>query len=189
MTLEGAIIHFGYAAVLAGTFMEGEVVLILAGFAAHSGYLYLPLVMAAAFLGTLAGDQLYFFIGRRRGRAFLEKHRNWEERIARFRKIMARHDTAILILFRFLYGLRTVAPFAIGLSDIPTKKFIIFNCISAAIWVAAISSLGYVFGQAVEAVLQDVRRYEIALMVGLAAAAVIIYLAKRWLNRKKTRQD
>jgi membrane protein DedA with SNARE-associated domain len=65
MPVDALIAHSGYAAVLVGTFLEGETVLVLAGIAAHRGYLDLPLVIGAAFLDTLFGDQLYFFLGRR----------------------------------------------------------------------------------------------------------------------------
>ncbi|MBN2160474.1 MAG: DedA family protein [Spirochaetes bacterium] len=184
MTIAWAIAHFGYAAVVVGTFFEGEIILILAGFTAHRGYLNLPLVMIAAYVGTLLGDQLYFYIGRRRGSAFLEKHANWKDRVTRFRTLMDRHDTLVLILFRFLYGLRTVAPFAIGLSGISTRKFVIFNCLSAAIWTVLIGALGYLFGHAMELVIDEIKRYEILVMLGLLAIAALAYLVRRFISKK-----
>jgi membrane protein DedA with SNARE-associated domain len=187
MSFEWSIVHLGYPGILVGTFLEGETVLILAGFAAHLGYLDLSLVMLFAFLGTLSGDQLYFFIGRRRGRAVLAKHPNWEGRVERFQSLMRKYDIAILLLFRFFYGLRTIAPFAIGLSDISVKKFIVFNIISAAIWAAAFGALGYFFGRAMEAVLTDIKHYEILIMAGLAAVAISIVIIRRVRNSKKNR--
>ena len=46
--------------------------LILAGFLAHRGYLSISAVIAAAFAGSLAGDQLFFSVGRAKGISFLE---------------------------------------------------------------------------------------------------------------------
>jgi len=63
MTLEYLISHYGYVALVIGTFLEGESVLIVAGFAVHLGYLKLQWVILAAFAGSVAGDQLYFFLG------------------------------------------------------------------------------------------------------------------------------
>ena len=63
MTIEYLIQTYGYVAILVGTFLEGETVLVLGGLAAHQGYLQLPGVMLAAFAGTLIGDQLFFFLG------------------------------------------------------------------------------------------------------------------------------
>ncbi|MBW2474086.1 MAG: hypothetical protein JRE56_05770 [Deltaproteobacteria bacterium] len=54
--MESYIEHFGYLAILIGTFLEGETILILGGFAAHRGYLDLSLVIISAFIGTVFGD-------------------------------------------------------------------------------------------------------------------------------------
>ena len=56
MTIESFIETYGYAAILIGTFLEGETILVLGGFAAHRGYLSLPWVIVAAFAGTLSGE-------------------------------------------------------------------------------------------------------------------------------------
>jgi len=58
MSISSLIEHYGYAAVFAGSFAEGESVLLAAGFAAHRGLLELPLVMLAAFVAGTLGDQL-----------------------------------------------------------------------------------------------------------------------------------
>ena len=72
-TLQSLVENYGYYAVFVGTFLEGETILIMAGFAAHSGYLALPWVMLVAFFGGLLGDQLCFFLGRRHGRRILQR--------------------------------------------------------------------------------------------------------------------
>ena len=61
MDLQSIIENYGYAAIFIGTFLEGETVLVLAGMAAHRGYLVLTWVITAAFLGRLCGDQLFLF--------------------------------------------------------------------------------------------------------------------------------
>jgi membrane protein DedA with SNARE-associated domain len=188
MTFESLIKEFGYLAVLVGTFLEGETILVVAGFAAYEAYLELPLVILFAFLGSLFGDQLYFFIGRYKGQSLLKKYKSWEPRVARFRKLMSRHDTWFILVFRFLYGLRTVAPFAIGLSDVSTKKFVILNIISAAIWAVTLGVLGYFFGQVMEAVLHDIKKYELIIMAGLFLIAVLIFLIKRYRNKKMSKR-
>jgi len=81
--LSEMIAKYGYLAVFVGTFFEGETILVLGGFAAHRGYLELPYVMLAAFVGTVLGDQLYYFIGRRWGVRLLEKRPRWRERSAK----------------------------------------------------------------------------------------------------------
>jgi membrane protein DedA with SNARE-associated domain len=185
MTFESLVREFGYLAVFVGTFLEGETILVVAGFAAYEAYLELPLVILFAFLGSLFGDQLYFFIGRYKGRSLLKKYPSWEPRVNRFRKLMDRHNTWFILVFRFLYGLRTVAPFAIGLSNVSLRKFIVLNVISAAIWAVTLAILGYFFGQVMEAVLHDIKKYEFIIMAGLFIIAAVIFFIKRVRNRRR----
>lgn len=49
MNLEEVVTHYGYIGILIGTFLEGETILIIAGFLAHRGYLELPFVIVRIF--------------------------------------------------------------------------------------------------------------------------------------------
>lgn len=176
MTIEAFIQHYGYAAVLVGTFLEGETVLVLAGFAAHRGYLDFPWVLAAAFAGTLFGDQLYFFLGRRYSAALLRRRPAWAPRLARARKLIERHRVLVILSFRFVYGLRTVTPFALGMSEVKSRQFLLFNTLGALAWTLAVGVAGYLFGQALELLFKDVRRYELGIFALIAAAGGLIWM-------------
>lgn len=110
MSLETLISTYGYAAIGIGAFLEGETILILGGLAAHRGYLELPWVIVCAFLGTLFGDQLYFYIGRTKGKALLERRPHWKSKSEKVFLLLNRHQVWVILGFRFLYGLRTVTP-------------------------------------------------------------------------------
>ena len=75
--LESLLASYGYPIVLLGTFLEGETVMVLAGVAAHMGYLSLDWVIACGFCGTYIGDQLYFYLGRKHGKTMLARHPAW----------------------------------------------------------------------------------------------------------------
>ena len=182
MTVEQIVAQYGYPALVVGTFLEGETILIVAGFAAHQGYLRLSLVILAAFLGSLMGDQLYFFIGRLKGRPFVQRRSAWQAKAAKVDLLIDRHGTWIMLGFRFLYGLRTITPFVIGTSRISTSRFLVFNAAGALVWAIAISCLGFLCGAAAETVLRNARKIEgwIALvMLGAGAAIWLIYFLRR----------
>ncbi len=61
--LECLVREYGYFALLIGTFLEGETILIIGGLLAKLGLLKLPTVMLVVFIGSFSGDQLYFYIG------------------------------------------------------------------------------------------------------------------------------
>jgi membrane protein DedA with SNARE-associated domain len=65
--------NYGYIIILIGPFLEGETVLILAGFLVHRGHLELPLVIAATFAGSVAGDQFFPLVGQCKGMSFIDK--------------------------------------------------------------------------------------------------------------------
>lgn len=177
---------YGYWAVLLGTFLEGETVLVLAGFAAHRGYLHLDAVVAAAFVGTLCGDQLFFWLGRRRGQATLSRHPGWGRRLGRTLALLERHPVAVILGFRFLYGLRTVTPFAIGLSGVSAGRFAVLNAAGAGVWSVAVGLAGYGFGEALQAVLADAKRYEVEAMVLMAATGTAVWVWRLARSRRRT---
>jgi membrane protein DedA with SNARE-associated domain len=181
--LENFLHTYGYLAIVVGTFLEGETILIIAGFLAHRGYLSLSLVILAAFAGSLAGDQLFFVIGRIRGKPFIERRESWRPKAERVREMLGRFETLVMVGFRFVYGMRTVTPFVLGVSDVRAAKFVFLNAVGAAAWAAAVATGGYVFGAALEAVLADVKRYELAVVAAAAvigaSAGVIHYIRRR----------
>lgn len=182
--METILSLYGYYAVAIGTFLEGETILIIAGFLAHRGYLNLYWVIAAAFAGSFAGDQLYFIIGRYRGNAYLEKRPQLRSRVDRFLGLLNRYKITVIISFRFLYGLRTVAPFALGLSDVSFREFFIMNLLSAAVWAVIFAVGGYMFGQALEIVLDDIKKFEYIIIAFIVLFAVILFIIKHYRNKK-----
>ena len=174
--LESLIAHYGYLAILIGTLLEGETILVLGGFAAHRGLLWLPGVMLAGFVGSLLSDQLFFFLGRRHGAALLARWPKWQSGVERARGLLDRYNTALILTFRFLYGLRNLTPFALGMSSVSTARFLVLNTVGAAIWAVAISALGWSVGEAAKQVLGHLERYERLLGAVIVAAGVILWL-------------
>lgn len=184
MTLESFINTYGYAAILVGTFVEGETVLVLGGFAAHRGYLELPWVILAAFVGSLCGDQLFFFLGRRHSHFILERRPAFKGKMERANRLITRFQTPLILGFRFLYGLRTVIPFALGASTVAVLRFIVLNAIGALVWAIGVAVGGYVFGNALELVMGDLKRYEFRLFGAIAITGMVIWALYFYRNRQ-----
>ncbi|HOO38798.1 MAG TPA: DedA family protein [Deltaproteobacteria bacterium] len=187
--LEHLIETYGYLAVLIGTFFEGETILVLAGFAAHRGYLSLPWVILAAFAGTLCADQLMFYLGRRHSQGLLARRPSWRKRIDKAQRLLKRFHTPLILSFRFLYGLRTVTPFVIGMSTVPAWKFIVFNFIGALVWAVAIGSGGYIFGSALEILIGDIKRYEYSILGLITLTGAGIWAIHLYRCRKGSLSD
>jgi membrane protein DedA with SNARE-associated domain len=184
MSLESIVEHYGYLAIFIGTFLEGETIVVLAGFLAHRGYLTLEWVIAFAFIGTYAGDQLFFYIGKWRGNGILAKRPHWELRSKRVFELLNRHQILVILGFRFLYGLRTVTPFLIGMSGVHPFRYLVLNGLGAIIWAIAIGVLGYLLGETVELFLEHVKRYELTILTGIILLAAAYWLY-RWLKEQR----
>ena len=185
MTLGYFVSHYGYVTLFIGVFLEGETFLIAAGFAAHLGHLSLTWVILIAFAGSLSGDQFYFFLGRVRGKAFLHKRPRWEAKVKRVWTLFEHYRTLLMLGFRFLYGLRTVTPFAIGLSGVSGIRFFVCNIIGGAVWSVAVAFVGYLFGAIAEAVLVDVKQYEHWIIPGLLCTGAFVWIIYFLHNRSK----
>jgi membrane protein DedA with SNARE-associated domain len=185
--LESLLTTYGYPILIIGTFLEGETIMVLGGVAAHLEYLSLKWVIVCGFCGSLFGDQLYFIIGRRHGKSLLAQHPSWQRRAERVFDKLERHQTLLILGMRFLYGLRSVTPFAIGMSDVSYLRYTVLNLIGAGIWAISIGLAGYYFGHALESVLGDIKRYELELMAGIVGLATLIWLAHFYRRRRSAR--
>jgi membrane protein DedA with SNARE-associated domain len=185
--MEHLISTYGYPAVWAGTFFEGETIVLIAGYLANRGYLALEWVIFFAFLGSWMGDTLYFFIGRRWGNKLLERRPSWRPAADRALDMLHRYDAAFILTFRFLYGLRTVSPFVIGMSKVPTARFVLLNMIASAIWASAFSTGGYLLGTMLEAMIAKVERIEVYVLGAILAAGVVSWLVHIQIMRRRQR--
>jgi membrane protein DedA with SNARE-associated domain len=184
MSLEVLISTYGYAAVAIGTFFEGETILVLAGFATHQGYLKLPWVVFYGFLGTLCSDQFAFYLGRAKGTKVFEKRPYWRYRSEWVFDLMRRHQSLLILGFRFLYGFRTITPFLLGASHISPVRFLVLNILGAFLWAVLIGVSGYMFGHVVELFLGKLKRFETYLFLMLAAIGAIVW-SVHWIRRHK----
>lgn len=183
--IEHLITTYGYAVIFFGTIVEGETPLVMGGFAAHRGYLSLPIVVLVAFLGSVAGDQTYFYLGRKQGERFLVRRPRWRASLERVDRLLSKHPVLFVMGFRFLYGLRTVSPFAIGMTSISARKFTALNFAGAALWAVSIGGAGYVFGSALEVWLGRAERYEAATLATLATIGLLVWLGHQLRNRRR----
>jgi len=185
VSIECLIETYGYGALFVGTVFEGETIVVLAGYAAHRGYLDLPWVMLVAFVGTMCADQAYFFLGRKKGRSFVDARPRWQSRAARVQRLLARYELWVVFGFRFLYGIRSVTPFIIGASGYRPRRFLVLNLFGAGVWSIAIAMVGYLFGSLAETLIKDFKKYELVLLGALAAGGVVIWL----LHVRRTRMN
>lgn len=182
MDLTHLLATYGYLALFIGTFLEGETILIIAGFAAFNGHLSLPLCILAAFAGSFAGDQTAFYVGRYNKRFLETRLKKWECRIEKVHRLLEKHQVLVLISFRFFYGFRNITPFAVGTTNITPLRFFSLNAIGAALWAISFGVGGYYLGDVLERFLQETKWWVVG---GLCFILVAVWLVRTIRARKR----
>jgi membrane protein DedA with SNARE-associated domain len=176
LSLETLISQYGVLAVFLGAAIEGETAVFLGGVFAHRHFMAWWEAATAAALGSFAADQVWFFAGRYANRlAFVQRFLKTDA-AQKVNRLLEAHPTGFILAFRFIYGMRTVSPIAIGLTSIPAHRFVVLNFIAAVVWGALITTIGYLFGNTVEALFGRLRLH-MHLFLAVAAAAVMLGVA------------
>ncbi len=171
---------YGYVFLFLGTLLEGELVLLIAGFLAFLGALSLPLVILVGFFGAAVGDNIWFYLGQKGGRGFLYKYGKYflmhESRIINAEKYFQNHGRKTVFFSRFVFGTRISSAILAGALGMKSKMFILANFFGAAIWAIITALLGYFFGRSFEALAAGLKRTELALLILVLAAIIILLL-------------
>jgi membrane protein DedA with SNARE-associated domain len=178
--------HLAYLIVLVWTFFEGETIVLIAGGLAQGGYFHPELIAIAAWLGSMAGDQTWFQLGRRFGRPWLAKRPHWAARTARISRLLERNATLFILSFRFFYGLRNISPIVIAVSGISVWRFTILNFIAAGIWAHVFTYGGYFFGKAVMRMVEHLHYASLGIVV--VAICLGYYFYQRQRKRRRAEE-
>lgn len=170
-----------YPITVVWTFLEGETFVIFAGAAAFHGLVNLPLLIASAWLGSFAGDQFYFYLGRAYGQRILARFPRWRGGVDLALGLLHKYHIGFILSFRFIYGVRNFSSFAVGMSEVTWPRFMALNFIAAGVWATVFGGAGYLLAQAFEAVLGEIARDFglVMLAVFLVAVSAVLMLYKR----------
>lgn len=154
-TVQQFVSQYGYWVVFFASMIEGESVVIAASILASQGRMDLSKVVALVFLGTLFADQGMFFFGRFWGSKLLHRYPLLAEKSARVFDFLKRYNTAFIMIFRFVYGIRILSPIVIGMSGVEIKRFVILNFFAAVLWTGLSCGAGYFLGDIVLSFLSE----------------------------------
>ena len=165
-----------------GVPLPGETAVIFAGLAAANGRLNIVLVIVLAAAAAIIGDNIGFQIGRRGGRALLERPgRFYEERqrvLAIGDPFFAKHGSKAVFLGRWIAGLRVWASWLAGASTMRWRTFMLWNALGGIGWATSVALAAYYGGKGVESAISKIGLYAL-IVVGALALAVIFYIWRR----------
>ena len=102
----------------------------------------------------------------------------------RVRQLLQRYDTPLILGVRFMYGLRTVGPIAIGMSRVHWLRYAALNLAGAILWATLVAGIGYALGEALTRLVGDLKHIE-EWVFGVVLVAGLVLLG--WLRRRGRR--
>ena len=174
-----------------GLVAPGETVVIAGGVIAGEGTISLLPLIAIVWICAILGDTTSFYIGRRLGRKFLEKHgprvKITHERLEQVEGYFDRHGGKTILIGRFIGLVRALAPFIAGSSGLSYRRFIPYSIIGTGLWATIFCTLGYIFWRSFDRVAHLAGQaifglgVTVAVIVGIVVAYRRRHEIKQWL--------
>jgi len=172
-----------------GVPLPGETILIAAAVYAGAGKLSIYAVIAIGFVAAVIGDNIGYLIGAYGGRRVVERYGRYvfitPERYEKTERFFQKHGGGIVIVARFIEGLRQLNGIIAGTSSMPWHRFVIFNAIGAALWVGTWASVGYFAGNNIDVIYHQINKYSLYVLIGIVVviAAFIVRAVVRHRRR------
>ncbi|MDO5046668.1 DedA family protein [Campylobacter sp.] len=138
---------YGYIVLFFYSLGGGMVAIIAAGVLSYAGKMDLSVSIVVATLANTLGDTMLFYIGRYNKQSvmpYLAKHKR---KLAYSHLLMKRHGDKVVFIQKFVYGIKTLVPIAIGLTKYPVIKFSVLNVIASTIWAIALGAGSFYMGE------------------------------------------
>jgi membrane protein DedA with SNARE-associated domain len=199
-TLAPILNHYGYVAVGGLVLVEdfgipvpGETILIAASLYAGAGRLNVVAVGVIAWICAVLGDNIGFLIGHFGGRRLALKYGKYifltAARLDKAEQFFEHHGGKIIVAARFIEGLRQANGIVAGITGMHWKRFIPFNALGAALWVGLWVSVGYLAGNHITTIYEQITKYSLYVLIALAVvvAGFIGWRVRKHLHERRER--
>ena len=174
------IIQWGYWLIFFAAIIEGEILVLVAGIAISMGYFDFKISLILCVLGALLHDTLFFILGRLWGSAIVKRKPLWQKNIDKADRLIMRYDWMLIIAYRFIYGMRMIIPFVLGLSKLSFTKYLFFSFVGSLLWALIILLLGYYVGSFIVIALNEINLLtlirENIVLISLFAVIIVVLL-------------
>ena len=157
----------------------GDLIALTGAFWAVHGVLPLPLVFLAVTAGSVAGAALDYYLGAKLEKAaeqrpggFLSRRVLPPARVRKIHDAYQRHGDLLILVNRFLPGIRGLFFLAAGSAGMPFRRILFFGTISAGAWNALLLAAGWAVGDNLSRLLDLFRTYSVAAWIALGLAAL-----------------
>jgi membrane protein DedA with SNARE-associated domain len=170
----------------------GQTIMIAASIYAGAGRMNIYIVAIVSFVTAVVGDNIGYWIGLRGGRKIVHRWGKYifvtPERLEKAEKFFARRGNRIIVVARFIDGLRQLNGVIAGITKMPWKTFLIYNAIGALLWVGWWCTVAYLLGVHLVEIMGQAHKYKwIAIGLVVVAIATYVTLHVRHIRRRRAR--
>ena len=137
---------YGYIVLFLYSLGGGFLALVGAGVLSYMGKMDLSISLLVAFSANFLGDTLLFYMSRYHKSEMMEYLKKHRRKVAFSHILLKRHGNWIIVFKKFIYGLKTLVPLAVGLTKYNFWTFSLYNVLGAAIWSVSFGVGSYLFG-------------------------------------------
>jgi membrane protein DedA with SNARE-associated domain len=167
-----------YSFVFAFATSHSLLLTLFAGYAASSGVFGFGTLIAVCWLGSFVGDVIRFWVGRRYGARVFARFPRLERAVQVAARLADRHHVWMILFHRYPHGIRGVAGFAYGMSQLSWPTFLVLNFFAAGLWACTLVSVGFAFGQVSEKMMNDTSQ-------GVGLVMLVAFLGLSWILSRK----
>mgnify|MGYP001466235641 CR=1 FL=1 len=168
--MEQFIQDWGYIALFLYSFGGGFLALAIAGAFSFDGTLNIYITVIVAAVANIVGSQFLFFMAKNNKNYAQNMMNNHKRKVALVQLLFRKYGLFVIIIQKYIYGIKTLVPLAMGITKYSALKFTIFNAMAAILWACVIGYASFTAGEFILNLSEDFK------YVGLFTVVVIFLL-------------
>ena len=185
-TLAPLLDHYGYWAVGGTLFIEnmgspislGQTIFIAGAIYAGAGRLNIITLSVIGLVMSVAGAAIGYLIGRSGGRPLVHRYGRYvfmtSERFARTEAYFIRRGAFLILIARFLEGVKQANGLMAGITEMRFLRFLLYNTLGAILWIGVHASVGYLAGNHIVPIYDQIARCSLYLLIALVMMAGLL---------------
>ena len=179
------LLSWGYVILFLYSIGGGMVGILAAGILSASGHFSLSLCIFIALFANVLGSTVLFLLGRyfkKDLKSYFKKHKR---KIALAQLQIKKYGVSLILLQKFIYGLKTFIPLAAGFARYDFFKFFVLNFVATVVWAVGLGYLGFAFGASISYIVDSFSKYSYAVPLFLLALIILIYFYLAKFSKKR----
>ncbi|EMH36422.1 SNARE-like domain protein [Helicobacter pylori GAM80Ai] len=177
--------EWGYLILFLYSLGGGYVGIVIASIlSATTHALDIKITILVAFLGNMVGSGALVVFARYQKREFLKYFHKHRRKLALASLWVKRYAFLMIFVNKYLYGVKSVVPLAIGFSKYPLKRFLWLNVLSSFLWALIVGSVSFQASDWVKTLYERLSHYTSFFVISFALIALLIWFLLKRYSRK-----